>query len=128
MLKRHEIEPFLVNFWQSRDKSPETPENEFMLDCFARIKYANEYFKGNSSGVNSDMGRIFIVYGQPDEIEDFSMNMDGKPYIIWHYFTTGTGKQSFVFIDYNVIGIYTLVHSTVEGEIHNAFWRERELN
>ena len=127
MLRKNEVEAFLINFWRSRDKSPETAQNEYMQDCFSRINYAETTFKGNRSGINSDMGRIFIIYGQPDEIDDYSMSIDGKPYMIWHYFASGSGKQYFVFIDKNVEGIYALVHSSVETEIKNYSWREREL-
>jgi len=115
---------FLVNFWHSRDPYPETPENEFMQDCFTRINYANKNFK---NGLNSDMGRVFIIYGKPDEIENRPMNMDLKPYAIWDYFSTGTGKQRFIFVDKNGNHIYTLVHSTVETEIHNPNWMEEEI-
>ena len=127
MLDGKGLEPFLVNFWHSRDTSPETPENEFMQNAFARIAYANEHFKGNGSGLNSDMGRIFVVYGQPDEVEDFSMNMDGKPYIIWHYYTASSGKHHFVFVDRSVNDRYFLVHSSFQNEVQNVLWREREL-
>ena len=121
-------EKFLIDFWHSRDKTPETPQNEFMLDCFARIDYANKHFKGEGSGLNSDMGRVFVIYGQPDEIDNHSMDLSSKPYIIWFYYTSGKGKQSFIFVDKNNSGIYTLVHSTVETEIHNPNWMNQELN
>ena len=110
---------FLINFWQRKDTSPETEENEFMLNCFARIDYSDKTFK---DGLNSDMGRVFIIYGQPDEIENQAMNMNTKPYIIWEYFSTGTGKQQFIFVDTNGNHIYRLVHSTVETEIKNPNW------
>ena len=115
---------FLINFWNSRDNSPETPENEFMQDCFTRFNYAEKNFK---YGLNSDRGRVFIIYGQPDEIESRTMNMDIKPYIIWDYFSTGTGKQRFVFVDKSGNQIYTLVHSTVATEINNPNWMEEEV-
>ncbi len=115
---------FLINFWHSRDPYPETPENEFMQDCFARIDYSNKKFK---NGINSDMGRVFIFYGQPDEIENRPMNMDLKPYAIWDYFSTGTGKQRFAFVDRSGNQIYSLVHSTVVNEIKNPNWMEEEI-
>ena len=127
MLGPNEIQPFLVRFWHSRDTSPETPENEFMLDVFARIDYANKHFKGPRGGLNSDMGRVFVIYGQPDEIENESMNIKGKPYIIWHYYTSSSGKHYFAFVDKNIDGVYTLVHSTVLSEIKNPNWRNDEL-
>ncbi len=122
MLETDGTEEFLVNFWRSRDTTPETPENEFMLDCFSRMAYANDKFKGIRGGLNSDMGRIFAVYGQPDEIDDHSMDMNSKPYMVWHYFNTGTGRHLFAFIDESSDGIYILVHSTVEMEIRNTNW------
>jgi GWxTD domain-containing protein len=128
LLDKKGKEKFLIDFWHSRDKTPETPQNEFMQDCFARIDYANKHFKGKGSGLNSDMGRVFVIYGQPDEIDNHTMNLGGKPYIIWIYYTSGKGKQSFVFIDKDSNGIYTLVHSTVEREIYNPNWMNQELN
>ncbi|MEN8193837.1 MAG: GWxTD domain-containing protein [Bacteroidota bacterium] len=115
---------FLIKFWRSRDYNLETPENEFMLDSFARINYANKNFK---NGLNSDMGRVFIIYGQPDEIENRPMNTNMKPYAIWDYFSTGTGKQRFIFVDKSGNQIYTLVHSTVETEIKNYNWMNEEV-
>ena len=120
-------EQFLLDFWRSKDTTPETPANEFLQDCFSRIHYANNNFKGKDDGLNSDMGRIFVIYGQPDDIENHTMGMDSKAYEIWSYFTTGSGKQSFVFVDRNNTGIYYLVHSTVEGEIKNPGWEQQEL-
>ena len=119
-------ETFLINFWRSKDPTPETPENEFMMDYFARINYANKNFKGRNGGMNSDMGRIFIIYGQPDDIERHEFSLDTKPYVIWHYYIAGR-KHYFVFVDRNSEGIYTLVHSDVEGEIRNENWMEQEL-
>ena len=115
---------FLINFWRSRDTFPETPENEFMQDAFTRINYANENFK---DGLYSDMGRVLIYYGQADEIENRPMNMNIKPYAIWDYFSTGTGKQRFVFVDKTGNHIYTLVHSTVVNEISNPNWMQEEI-
>jgi len=120
-------ETFLINFWRSKDTNPATPENEFMQDCFSRIAYADKHFKGRTNGLNTDMGRVFVIYGQPDDTENHFMEFETKPYIIWHYFHAG-GQHTFVFVDRNNEGIYALVHSTVEGEIKNFDWMDQELN
>ena len=112
---------FLVNFWREKDTDPDTPENEFMQNYFSRIAYANTHFKGEKGGINTDMGRVFIVYGEPDDIENHLWESGIAPYKIWYYFTGG-GKHSFVFIDRNNEGIYSLVHSTVQEEIKNEDW------
>jgi len=121
-------EKFILNFWRSKDPTPETAENEYMKDYFSRIDYANKHFKGRNSanGSDSDMGRIFIVYGQPDDVENHNVELSTKPYVIWHYFTSGR-KYYFVFVDRNDDGIYALVHSNVEGEIRNENWQDHEL-
>lgn len=118
---------FILQFWRSRDETPETSKNEFMLQSFQRIKYAEENFKGDHGGLNSDMGRIFVIYGRPDDIEKYSMNLEGKPYEIWHYYSIKGGNHYFVFIDRNNSGIYTLVHSSILTEIQNPDWKAQEL-
>ncbi len=120
-------ETFLLNFWRSKDTDPNTAVNEFMQNYFSRIDYANKHFKGKSGGQNTDMGRVFIVFGQPDDIENHVMEVHQKPYVVWYYYQTGTGKQEFVFVDRNNEGIYVLVHSTVEGELKNYSWKMQEL-
>ncbi|NLP11141.1 GWxTD domain-containing protein [bacterium] len=117
---------FLLNFWRGKDESPETPENEYMQNMFSRIDYANKNFKGRENGLNSDMGRVFVVYGKPDDIEQYTWETGRKSYAIWRYFTAG-GQHSFVFVDRNHEGIYYLVHSTVEEEIKNYNWEATEV-
>jgi GWxTD domain-containing protein len=119
---------FVLEFWRSRDDAPETPENEFMLESFRRMNYAEENFKADKGGLNSDMGRVFVIYGRPDDIERYSMALRGKPYEIWHYYSVLGGAHDFVFVDRNNSGIFNLVHSTVESEIHNYDWLEQEVN
>ncbi len=64
-----ERDNFIEAFWQRRDPTPDTPENEFKEDHYARIAYANEHFPAGIPGWKSDRGRIYIIYGKPDEIE-----------------------------------------------------------
>jgi GWxTD domain-containing protein len=117
---------FVVNFWRLKDTTPETPENEYMQNVFARIDYCMKNFKGKENGLNSDMGRVFIIYGQPDDIETHTWETGAKPYVIWKYFTSHA-QHSFVFVDRNHESIFTLVHSTVEEEIKNPNWKNQEL-
>lgn len=97
-----------------------------MLNCFSRIDYANKNFKGKENGLNTDMGRVFVVYGQPSDIENHTWESGSKSYAIWNYFTA-SGQHIFVFVDRNHEGFYTLVHSTVEGELKNENWMAQEL-
>jgi GWxTD domain-containing protein len=67
-------EQFIDQFWQRRDPTPGTPENEFKEEHYRRIAYANEHFTTASGlpGWKTDQGRIYITYGPPNEIEDHS--------------------------------------------------------
>jgi GWxTD domain-containing protein len=64
-----ERDNFIEAFWQRRDPTPDTEENEFKEEHYQRIAYANEHFAAGIPGWKSDRGRIYIVFGKPDEIE-----------------------------------------------------------
>ncbi|GAC1431186.1 MAG: hypothetical protein NVS1B11_12670 [Terriglobales bacterium] len=64
-----ERDQFIEAFWQRRDPTPDTVENEFKEEHYRRIAYANEHFPAGIPGWKTDRGRIYITYGPPDEIE-----------------------------------------------------------
>src|SRR6476660_735238 len=64
-----ERERFIEEFWRRRDPDPDTDENEYREEYYERIAYANEHYASGIPGWKSDRGRIYIVYGKPDEIE-----------------------------------------------------------
>src|ERR1039458_3172858 len=65
-----ERDNFIEAFWQRRDPTPDTEENEYKEEHYQRIAYANEHFPAGIPGWKSDRGRIYIVFGKPDEIDD----------------------------------------------------------
>jgi GWxTD domain-containing protein len=67
-----ERENFIEAFWLRRDPTPDSEENEFKEEHYRRIAYANERFASGIPGWKTDRGRIYIVYGPPDEIDDHS--------------------------------------------------------
>jgi GWxTD domain-containing protein len=64
-----ERDNFIEAFWQRRDPTPDTEENEFKEEHYRRIAYSNEHFAAGVPGWKTDRGRIYIVYGKPDEID-----------------------------------------------------------
>lgn len=64
-----EREHFIEEFWRRRDPDPDTDENEYREEYYERIAYANENFASGIPGWKSDRGRIYIMYGKPDERE-----------------------------------------------------------
>jgi GWxTD domain-containing protein len=67
-----EREQFIEAFWQRRDPTPDTVENEFKEEHYRRIAYANERFASGIPGWRTDRGRMYIMWGPPDEIETHS--------------------------------------------------------
>jgi GWxTD domain-containing protein len=77
---------FLYQFWKRRDKDPSTPENEFYNEYMERVRICNEkYGVINRTGMKTDRGRVYIIYGEPDEIDRYPNDLDKKPYEIWQY-------------------------------------------
>ena len=64
-----ERDQFIEAFWQRRDPTPDTEENEFKEEHYRRIAYANEHFAAGIPGWKSDRGHMYIVFGPPDEID-----------------------------------------------------------
>ena len=62
-----EREQFIENFWERRNPNPGSPENEYKEEYYRRIAYANEHFASGIPGWRTDRGRIYIMYGPPDE-------------------------------------------------------------
>ena len=64
-----EREQFIEQFWLRRSSNPDLPENDFKEEHYRRIAYANEHFASGIPGWKSDRGRIYIIWGPPDEID-----------------------------------------------------------
>ncbi|MGA2608545.1 MAG: GWxTD domain-containing protein [Terriglobia bacterium] len=62
-----EREQFIEAFWERRNPNSGSPENEFKEEYYRRIAYANEHFASGIQGWRTDRGRIYIMYGPPDE-------------------------------------------------------------
>ena len=64
---------------------------------FKRVQEANKKFSlRHKEGWETDQGKILILYGDPDKIENRRYATDLKPHVIWKY-----QKQNltFVFVD-----------------------------
>jgi GWxTD domain-containing protein len=64
-----EREQFIETFWDRRNPEPESPSNTFREEHYRRLAYADEHFASGIPGRKTDRGRIYIIWGPPDEIE-----------------------------------------------------------
>jgi len=116
---------FVYEFWKKRDKDLSTPENETLREYLTRIDESNKRFGSMSKiGWKTDRGRVYILYGEPSEIERFPNQMDKKPYEIWHY-NDIEGGVIFVFADLSGFSDYQLINSTMRGELRDDNWQDR---
>ncbi|MGC1685325.1 MAG: GWxTD domain-containing protein [Candidatus Acidiferrales bacterium] len=64
-----EREQFIEQFWLRRNPDPDSPENTFKEEHYRRIAYTNEHYASGIPGWKTDRGRIYIMWGPPDEVE-----------------------------------------------------------
>lgn len=121
-----ERDQFIEAFWQRRDPTPDTEENEFKEEHYRRIEYANEHFAAGLPGWKTDRGRIYIMYGPADEIDahpsggtyDRPIEEGGGttstfPFEDWRYrYLEGIGQEVIIeFVDTCMCGDY---HMTID--------------
>src|SRR5262245_56994733 len=64
-----EKDAFIRAFWERRDPTPGTVENEYRDEHYRRIARANEKFTTATDGWRTDRGKMYIRLGEPDNIE-----------------------------------------------------------
>jgi GWxTD domain-containing protein len=126
-----ERDQFIEQFWLRRDPDPDTPENEYKEEYHRRIQYANEKFASGIPGWKTDRGRIYIMFGKPDEIESHPA---GGPYerptyegggststfpfeVWWYRYIEGIGSDIEIeFVDPSGSGEYRIARSPDEKD------------
>jgi GWxTD domain-containing protein len=118
---------FLDKFWADRDPAPATPENEFRMEHLKRFTFVNVNFTTTvqKNGWKCDMGRVYIQYGPPDEIERHPADAENNAWEMWIYEALrGQGNIVFIFGDLEGFGRYTLLHSNLQYEKFDENWEK----
>ena len=116
---------FIYNFWKARDENPSDDRNETYIDYTKRVSDSDGRFSAlGKDGWKTDRGRVFIIYGEPSEIERHPNETDSRPYEIWKYESLEGGVY-FVFGDVTGFNDYQLLHSTKRGELRDDYWQRR---
>jgi GWxTD domain-containing protein len=118
-----QMQKFLYNFWKTRnDKSPEAEWNKYKSQVMMiEVAYKTKI----KHGFDTDMGRTWLKYGAPDQVEENKHEPNAYPYIIWHFFHLGDqNNKRFIFYNPHLAGTeYLLLHSDARGEIYNPYWQ-----
>lgn len=116
---------FMYEFWKSKDEVASTSENEFYRQYLQRIELCNSrYTSMGKPGWRTDRGRVYLLYGEPTEIERYPNQLETRPYEIWHY-NEIEGGVYFIFADLTGFSDYTLINSTKRGELRDDNWSRR---
>jgi len=116
---------FMFEFWKNKDENSATSENEYYRQYLQRIVICNDrYTSMGKPGWKTDRGRVFLLYGEPSEIERYPNQLETRPYEIWRY-NEIEGGVYFVFADLTGFSDYSLVHSTKRGELRDDNWTRR---
>src|SRR5213078_3051753 len=126
-----ERDNFIEAFWQRRDPTPDTVENEFKDEHYRRIAYANEHFAAGIPGWKSDRGRIYVMYGPADQVdshpsggayerpfEEGGGSTSTYPFETWRYrYIEGIGNEVILeFVDPTMSGEYHLTSNPDEKD------------
>lgn len=126
---------FIEGFWQRRDPTPDTAENEYKEEHYRRIAYANEHYAAGMPGWRTDRGRIYIMYGPPTSVDSHPMggpyqrpaeegggSTSTFPFEVWRYrYLEGIGQEIEIeFVDDCGCGAYemTLDRSKKDALLH----------
>jgi GWxTD domain-containing protein len=116
---------FLYEFWKRRDTDPTTELNEFKEEYKNRLEFVKVRFKAfNKPGYKTDRGRIYLTYGEPDQVDRYPNETNMKPYEIWYY-NSIEGGVVFIFGDLTGFSDYELLSSTKRGEMQDDSWTRR---
>lgn len=85
-------------FWAQKDPTPDTPFNELQYEFYSRVDSANmKYSRKGLPGWRTDIGKVYILYGAPDEVVDNSLAPIKDPFLRWVYYQDDR-KLSFTFL------------------------------
>lgn len=99
---------WIEKFWKIKD-----PDNSFYPIFKQRVMEADLKFSTPfKKGRYTDMGKIYILFGQPDDIRRQEFALGTKSYVIWIYYE---GNKKFKFYDQLGTGEYKLLFSNVQG-------------
>jgi GWxTD domain-containing protein len=118
---------FQKDFWNRRNPDPNSSQNAFELEHYRRVKYVSEnygQFKGGHAGWKTDRGRVYVMYGEPSDIERYPQSLEARAWERWWY-NGLEGGVYFIFVDFENAEDYTLVHSSKRDEVKDESWEEK---
>ncbi len=124
-----ERESFIEEFWKRRDPEPETEGNEFKEAYFTRIDNANNLYRGASKYSLTDRGKIFVLFGPPDDIyrsEDYKGTRNTNTEVwLYTYILDKYHNMRFYFEDRTGGGNFRFAHGNQGGSVFSILQEAR---
>lgn len=106
---------FIISFWENRNENETENFDAYMM----RISNVNALFSTKyTQGIKTEKGKIYMKYGECDDIYTSNMSSETKPYEVWYYPNIQNGIY-FFFVDMNGFGDFKMIHSTAQNETYN---------
>lgn len=118
------LKEFMYSFWQKRSIS--NPSEAWSKYYNQVVAVEKEFGNQSWHGYETDRGRVYLAYGPPDQRIMNVMNDANYPYETWQYYKLhDQSNVRFVFYSRGAsVNMYTLVHSTLIGEVSDPLWQE----
>jgi len=114
---------YLERFWFTRDSNPATEKNEFLEEIKERIAYCNLHFSHFKDGWKTDMGRIYIRNGKPDEVIKANTGLNARyiqrDYQIWKYRMDQI--RTYIFLDLQTSGNFKIIY--IDNDFNETSWQ-----
>jgi len=121
------LRSYFYTLWERRNpESPEAGWNEYAEQV---VKVQSAYGTRVKKGYQTDRGRVYLQYGEPNTIVRRHNDLDAYPYEIWHYYKIARfNNKKFLFYNPDLVtNDFALLHSDVTGEVRNDQWVNQVL-
>ncbi len=116
------MQQFFFYFWNNRNA--ENPEKEW-LNYKGKLDRVNlSYSTQVRKGYQTDRGRVYLTYGEPNVVARERYLPDTLPFEIWQYYELeGFRDRKFLFYNpHRQWNTYELLHSNMIRELKNENW------
>jgi len=114
---------FFYNFWYNRNSS--APEKEWKMYAEKLNYVAKKYGKNGMPGFETDRGKLYLMFGEPNIIEKRDNEQGALPYEVWFYYET-KGRKNVKFLFYqpgSIADQMIILHSSEQDILVNPYWK-----
>lgn len=119
-----QMQSYFYSFWSKRSITDPEMEWKKYKD---QVELVNKSYSTQiKKGYETDKGRVYLMYGAPNQIHEEKHDPSAYPYEIWQYYTlerTNQNNVKFVFYNPELVGNdFVLLHSDASGELRTNNW------